>query len=292
MVSIALCLCMSVMDAVSVRDKQVPDEHVPIVWQTHYADAVRLAQAEHRMLLIHFAAATTNVAVIRFERQTLHDPTLVDGLREHVCLKLSLHSVQDSAKDSRAFVQHAAFRYMHGGAGVAVIDFHDRSSPHWSMVVTQLPFASIGYPNVERMRVILDLPHASLTQRTLIYAVRTHPEMPASASQALDPVLMSEAEKHSERQAVLCNQGHHQWDTRFQQISYRTPAGLAPQEVCAESWPNQDLVEAAVECVHSWRQSPGHWSAVRRRQPLFGYDMKLGRNGIWYATGLFANRGG
>ena len=31
------------------------------------------------------------------------------------------------------------------------------------------------------MAVILDLPPGTLTQRTLIYAVRTHPERPASA---------------------------------------------------------------------------------------------------------------
>ncbi|MDA0660975.1 MAG: hypothetical protein O2931_10925, partial [Planctomycetota bacterium] len=155
--------------------------------------------------------------------------------------------------------------------------------------LTRFTHGFIG--RAKKMDVILTLPSASLTQRTLIYAVRTHPEAPASASQTIDSVLMAEAEKHSQRQAFLCNQGHHQWNSRFQQIGYRMPAGLAPQEVCAKSWPHQDLVPAAVECVHSWRQSPGHWSAVRRRQPLFGYDMKLGRNGVWYATGLFANRG-
>ena len=58
-------------------------------------------------------------------------------------------------------------------------------------------------------------------------------------------------------------------------------------EVVAESWPGQDLVDAAEEAVHSWRQSPGHWSAVRSRQPVFGYDIKRGLNGIWYATGIF-----
>ena len=62
------------------------------------------------------------------------------------------------------------------------------------------------------------------------------------------------------------------------------------QEVVAESWPNESLVEACVDCVDSWRQSPGHWRAVRSRHPLFGYDIKRGRNGIWYATGIFGRR--
>ena len=57
----------------------------------------------------------------------------------------------------------------------------------------------------------------------------------------------------------------------------------------AESWGGETLVDACIECVHSWRQSSGHWNAVRRHQPLFGYDIKRGANGIWYATGIFGN---
>jgi hypothetical protein len=29
---------------------------------------------------------------------------------------------------------------------------------------------------------------------------------------------------------------------------------------------------------------------VRSRHPLFGYDIKRGQNGIWYATGIFGRR--
>jgi hypothetical protein len=62
---------------------------------------------------------------------------------------------------------------------------------------------------------------------------------------------------------------------------------MTASEVCAESWPGENLVEAAVECVRCWRLSQGHWSAVRAAHRLFGYDMKRGSNGIWYATGIF-----
>ena len=57
----------------------------------------------------------------------------------------------------------------------------------------------------------------------------------------------------------------------------------------AESWPDEGLIDACIDCVASWRQSPGHWGAVRQRHRLFGYDIRRGRNGIWYATGLFAD---
>ena len=51
-----------------------------------------------------------------------------------------------------------------------------------------------------------------------------------------------------------------------------------------------EQVDSAIDCVDCWRQSPGHWGAVRSDQPQFGYDIKKGENGIWYATGLFGNR--
>jgi hypothetical protein len=57
--------------------------------------------------------------------------------------------------------------------------------------------------------------------------------------------------------------------------------------VCAESWENQDLLDSCVDCVASWRQSSGHWNAVRSPQSAYGYDIRRGPNGIWYATGIF-----
>jgi hypothetical protein len=60
-------------------------------------------------------------------------------------------------------------------------------------------------------------------------------------------------------------------------------------EVVAESWPDQNLIDSCIDCVDSWRHSPGHWRAVRGRHRLFGFDIRRGRNGIWYGTGIFAN---
>ncbi|HEX4147830.1 MAG TPA: hypothetical protein VHY20_02540, partial [Pirellulales bacterium] len=114
-----------------------------------------------------------------------------------------------------------------------------------------------------------------------------HPEAPASTQGTDLPVLVAEAGSHSSYQASIRVQGHHFLDRRFHRLSGLLPRGLRPREVCAESWPNERLVDAAVDCVDCWRQSSGHWSAVRANHPHFGYDMQKGSNGIWYATGVF-----
>ena len=121
----------------------------------------------------------------------------------------------------------------------------------------------------------------------MIFAVRIHSESPESTAGEFSPLLSEEAEMHSRHQASISRQGHHQWETRFHRINAKLPKALLAQEICAESWSGQRLLAAALECVRSWRQSPGHWDAVRTYHPLFAYDMARGSNGVWYATGIF-----
>ncbi|HEV3021182.1 MAG TPA: hypothetical protein VGX76_01895, partial [Pirellulales bacterium] len=163
---------------------------------------------------------------------------------------------------------------------------------HYGYVVSALPFVPGKFYRFRphHLAVVLDLPPGTLTQRTMVFAVRIHPESPASTKGELDPVLAQEAKSHSAYQAQIRVQGHHHWERRFPRLSRLLPRGLRAQEVVAESWPHEGLVDAAVDCVDSWRQSSGHWSAVRAHQPRFGYDIQRGGNGIWYATGLFGNR--
>jgi len=155
-------------------------------------------------------------------------------------------------------------------------------------VVSTFPFSPGQYYRPEPFLEILDLPPGTLTQRTMIFAVRTHPERPSSARGRFHPVLANEAASHSDHQANIRVQGHHNWETRFHRINARIGNGSSATEVVAESWPGETLVEAAIECVHCWRQSPGHWRAVRSAHGDFGFDMRRGGNGIWYATGIFS----
>ena len=264
----------------------------PIAWRTDYAEAMKEAKAAKRMMFIYFSAAKANadgqLPADAYETNVLGDATVRAWLARYVAVKLPLDCcVTVKGKPSR-LLSHDAFGELNQSAGVAVIDCTNEKSPHYGFVVSVVPFASSLRLGKYETAILLGLPDGSLTQRTMILAVRTHPERPASTSGELHPVLASESASHSIHQASISNQGHHQWDNRFHRINAQMPGGALAQEVVAESWPNQGLVDACVECVSSWRQSPGHWGAVRGRQRFFGYDIKRGGNGIWYATGIFA----
>lgn len=259
-------------------------------WSGDYAEAMAMAEREGKMMLIVFSAGAGDGPSRRFESDTLAHPQVVEKLKNVVRVTLPVDA-RVSVKGQRVeLLKHASFAEMLGGPGLAMLDFAHRGAPYYGTVVSTFPLLDDRTYNVEQMLAILDLPPGTLTQRTLIYAVRTHPERPASTEGHLDPYLAEEAESHSRYQARIGLQGHHSWETRFHRINAKLPDGLTASEVCAESWPGEGLLEAALECVRCWRFSSGHWAAVRAAHRCYGYDMQRGSNGIWYATGIFGQR--
>jgi hypothetical protein len=261
-----------------------------LVWHEDYHASLDEAQSRRKLALVWFfdpSAASENE---RFEQEILARPQIAALINQHcVAARLELRGSVLSRGEQVVLIDHPAFAEMLHSPGLALIDMTDETSPHFRQVVSVYPFQH-GAISAEKLAVMLYLPRGSLTQRTLIFAVRTHPEHPASTTGHLSPLLSRETENHAWHQASIKLQGHHNWDSRFHAINAELPGGLLAKEVCAESWPGQTLLGAAEECVHSWRQSPGHWNAVRSKHVLYGYDMKRGANGIWYAAGIFGVR--
>ncbi len=258
-------------------------------WRSDYGQALRQAVAERKMLFIFFVDPAEKAAADRFLQNVVPRVVKQADLRRYVWVRLPLEAEYAENGNKGRLLEHQAFEHMYGRQGVAIVDFTRPDAPYYGRVVSCFPFDRGKLLTDWALRIVLDLPPGTLTQRTMIYAVRVHPERPASTEGRLSPILMEEAQKHSRYQAQIQVQGHHNWDARFHRINARLGGGLTCQEVVAESWAGMELVKAARDCVHAWRQSSGHWSAVRRRHRLFGYDMWRGKNGVWYATGLFAD---
>jgi hypothetical protein len=261
-------------------------------WHGDYGEAFAEAEKAKKPLLIYFRENEAARHDRRFEDQTLRDGRVLRRLGRFVLARLPVSAETKSEGKQTRLLDHPGFAYMYRRQGVSVVDLANDKAPHYRHVVSAFPFNERKHYDAQRMATILDLPPGTITQRTLIYAVRTHHERPSSTEGNLSSILAVEAESHSQHQAAIDNQGHHNWSNRFQRISAQLPGGLVAQEVCAESWPGQELVDAAEECISSWRQSSGHWGAVRQHHPYFGYDMKLGGRMVWYATGIFGRHSG
>ena len=261
-----------------------------ISWHTDYGAAYHAARQQGRMLLIHFCDRQEDSTCNGLRKETFEHPSVCKRLRDYVCVELPLKASFTVGNKETVLLKHASFLEMLGQPGVAIVDLIDRNSATYGDVVSTFPITKKLSYTPERIAAILDLPQGTITQRTLIYAVRIHRDEPQSTSGKLSSDLIAEARNHSQHQARIRLQGHHQWETRFHKINARLPSGLTAVEVCAESWPGESLVEAAIECVRCWRLSSGHWSAVRASHASYGYDMRRGSNRIWYATGIFGKR--
>jgi hypothetical protein len=265
-------------------------ETAALEWHTNYASAYAQAKRERRMLLVHFMADGNSPVQRELDRALETDQSLLRLLRPMVLVRLPSDYRSESVNYDGRLVDHPAFELLSRGPGIAMIDLAHPGARHFNTVVTALPFARGKYYRWRNhhLTVALGLPPGTITQRTMIWAVRIHPESPGSTSGHQHRALAEAAAQHSAYQARIENQGHHRWERRFHEVRAGASAREA-SEVVAESWPDQNLIDSCIDCVASWRHSPGHWRAVRGRHRLFGYDIRRGRNGIWYGTGIFAN---
>lgn len=266
----------------------------PLSWHTDYMKARDVADLEEKMLLIYFHEGESNESVTAFDREVLAQEEIRKKLHsDFVLLRQRLDATTNFSAEpttDAVVLEHNAFDELQGSPGLAIVDLANLGADHYHHVVSAFPFTGREHYDADRVSVILNLPAGTLTQRTLIYAVRIHPESPQSTNGDVHPALAEMATWHSQHMAEIRLQGHHQWESRFHQLRGQIPGDLVPTEVAAESWPGETLVEAAIECVDSWRHSSGHWRGVVGDHPIYGYDMKLGSNGIWYATGIFGAR--
>ncbi|MGY8767429.1 MAG: hypothetical protein ACKVH8_03200 [Pirellulales bacterium] len=259
-------------------------------WHSSYSKAVKSAKQHKKSLLLLFYNPNKEATLQQFENQILIDADIHAKLKSYVLAKLSTDSSLIIDGEETRLLDHDSFSYLYQDHGIAVIDYTDSETENYGRVVSAFPFRDNRTRSIQETKTILDLPPGSLTQRTLIYAVRMHSDQPKSTGGLMRKLLSKATQNHSQLQANMTLQGHHSWESRFHEISSELPAELVPTEVCAESWPGQNLEDAAIEFVRSWRHSSGHWSAVSDENVYYGYDMKRGNNGTWYATGIFARK--
>jgi hypothetical protein len=296
-------------------------------WETNYAAASQKSKEQSKNLLIYFYAITDSplipnsteerfvkvgnneirqvvyvspqlqkplpiaAACREFEQRAFYKREVLDLLNNYILLKLPINAVQESELEGQSGVpilDLPKFREMGHLPGLAVIDYEHNDASYYENLVGILPFLRAKPPTSEQVQTFLTLPPGTLTQRTLIYAMRIHPERPLSTMGTFHPFVTKEATDHSVYQAKKGVLGHQNFGTRSTRISGELEQGSV-SEICAQSWTDEGLFEAAIGCVRAWRNSSGHWSAARKKHTYYGYDMVLGSNNIWYATGIFVD---
>ena len=279
----------------------VPQNTAPIRWETDYQYAMKTAERSTLYLLIYLYAddkselpeVLADVPVVsgcrEFSTVVLDDDFVRAGLAKYVALKLPMDAkVIGEEGVAVPIYSLPGFEHMLELPGLVVIDFAHRDTPHYGEVVGILPFLRGESPTPEQTETFLNLPPGTLTQRTLTYAVRIHPDRPLSGDGVALPIVMKAATDHATYQAERGILGHFNFGTRSNRVREALGGG-SPSEICAQTRNDESLFEAALSCMRLWRHSSGHWSIAKKSQRYFGYDMVRSKNGSWYGVGFFIN---
>ena len=153
---------------------------VKVAWETDYGRAMDLANRQQKMLVIFFHNPSDPQSQ-RLQTETLENADVQQKLLDFVCLRLPLDAKATADDKEIVLLQHSSLSEMLGRPGVAIADFAHADPKLHGCIVSVFPLTGSLFYGPAQMQVILDLPPGSLTQRNLIYAVRIHPEKPASA---------------------------------------------------------------------------------------------------------------
>jgi hypothetical protein len=119
---------------------------------------------------------------------------------------------------------------------------------------------------------------------------------PLSMHGKYQPVLQTLAQRHSVAQAArnwhnqwYRSYAHSGWGERQIELVSRAPEAKNFGEICC--WAAHPDAEKAAEMIFaSWKASPEHWAFLNGNYDFWGYAMSQSHTGVWYATGIVAQK--
>ncbi|GHT12987.1 hypothetical protein FACS1894170_08440 [Planctomycetales bacterium] len=292
----------SVVEQDPLSEESPRDPQCGIHWETNYESALKSAKESRRSLLVYFESAQAspdaNAACGRFNDTALKDFRIASELDKYVLVKVQNVSetalvpaeseatpLEESVLPTEAVPD---FSELESNPGLVLVEFEDTEAAYYGQTVAVLPFLNGESPTPEETLTFLTLPPGTLTQRTMIYAVRIHPHQPLGATGFPNPVTSAVATEQAEYQAERGILGHQNYGQRSSQ-ALDALGGGSPSEICAQSRPGIGLFEGALSCMHAWRNSSAHWNFLRREHRCFGFDIRRSKNGTWFSTGFFVD---
>ena len=208
-------------------------------WFDEYGSGMQDAKQSGHMLLVYFHKDKLSIEQDKLYQKISGDAKLQPLVANYSLVRIAVSKRATVGGKEIRLIDHVSFRELEGRSGIAIIDFSDPKSRYYGHVVSIYPENLPGATTTRHLTVLLQLPPGSLTQRTLILAVKIHPEHPGSTDGVFLATLAKETESHSQYQARITNQGHHNWESRFHRINSRLPGGYLAVEVCARELARQ-----------------------------------------------------
>lgn len=274
-----------------------PDPEVAqdaLTWHSDYLTAYSEASREQRYLLMlfHEFAVGDEPAT---SSDSMFAPSMQPLLEQFVRVELPLNAAMPNSTDAESgetqsdlpklLLNHRSFRHLGPRPGLAIVDLTDPESPNHARVVSALPMPESGAFNSEQLALLLNLSKGAISQRTLVFTVRsTIPDSPL-ATMKLSPALTAMAHRNSRYLASGEPVDEAEQQSRQEIIAEEFGPGAGLKELVFTSEPGTSIHAAAAQAVTAWAESPDTSELLTEPATAAGMDMfQSPGSGRWYVT--------
>jgi hypothetical protein len=263
-------------------------------WHGDYLAAYVEASQEKRYLLMLFREtiiggeplATTDSVFAPSMR-----PMLEQFSRVELPLNAAMPILSNKTNDTKSgalpnlLLKHRSFRHLGMQSGIAVVDLTDPTSTNHARVVSVLPLPESGQFNDDDLMLALTLPKGAISQRTLLFAIRSTVPDSSLSMREFSPTLVELAHRNSRYMANAGRVGSFDQESRKQRIEqdFGPQADLKQLVFATES--ETSIQDAALQAVANWIGTSESFDILDAPAEAMGMDMfQNSESGRWFVT--------
>lgn len=272
-----------------VVNKPPVTEIGPLTWHSDYLSAYVEASQQKRFLLMLFENSVGD-DVPASKDNPLFTSELQPLLEQFSRVKLSVNAAMPSQKSTgqpTLLLEHRSFRHLQKQAGLAVVDLTDSESQNFARVVSVLPAGDGTRFTKRELQTLFQLPAGSVSQRTLLFTIRTQVPETGLAMRRFSDTLSEMATRNSRYMAHLEQTGSFELEQRQEKVAKEFGPQAALRELVFATDSPTTIQDAALQAVAAWMTTSENFDTLNGSAAAMGMDLfQSPESGRWYATCL------
>lgn len=277
-----------------VEEPASADPVESLSWHSDYLAAYVEASQEKRFLLMLFRENVVGGEPLA-SADEIFAPSMRPMLEQFSRVELPLNAampnlsgnVNNSPENElpNLLLKHRSFRHLGMQPGIAVVDLTDPASPNHARVVSVIPLPEGGQFNGEDLMLALNLPKGAISQRTLLFAIRSTVPDSSLSMREFSPALIELAHRNSRYMANAGQTGSFDQENRRQRIEEEFGQQAELKELVFATESEATIHDAALQAVTSWISNSESFEILDAPATAMGMDMfQDSESGRWFVT--------
>jgi hypothetical protein len=275
---------------------QPSPEQLPgsLTWHSDYLAAYFEAAREKRFLLMLFRESIVGGDVVT-SADSFFAPSMRPMLEQFSRVELPLNAAMPDNSEPRSveaennlpnlLLKHRSFRHLGVRPGIAVVDLTDPESTNHARVVFVLPLPENGLFGDDELMLALSLPKGAISQRTLLFSIRSIVPDSSLSMRKFSPTLIELAHQNSKYMASVEKIELFEQVARRKQIAGEFGQQAELRELFFATESDTTIHDAARQAVTRWTESSDAFDVLTTPATAMGMDMfQSAESGRWFVT--------